>query len=139
MSRFVSTAAALLAIGFTSATVEAADPPTSRTLLVKVKFDRESLQGALEKITAQTGVPFEMNAPDLRLEGITGCSAFGCDEPEQPLEHLVRWMFKKDCPDDKIVYTVKTNAEGKNVVHVTTRSAAERRREQIFPEFNIEK
>jgi len=138
MTRFVLPAAAILAIPSFFPSARAADPHTSRTLEVAVKFERNSMQGSLEMITARTGVPFEIYGPDLQLEGITGCQSYGMDEPRQPLEDLLKKLLLRNNRDGKLAYTVKTNAEGLNVVHIVTRQGAEKRDEQIFPEFTIE-
>jgi hypothetical protein len=138
MIRIVIGAVLFLGIGLRTATTESADPHTSRTLEVAIKFERESLQGSLERITAKTGVPFVLNGRDLHLEGITGCQSYRMDEPRQPLEDLLKKMLLLNNADGKLAYTVKTNEEGINVVHIVTRQAAQRRDEQIFPEFTIE-
>jgi len=145
MTRLFLSTAALLAIACTLSTADPADAqkpraakrPTSRTFQMALFFDRKALDDTLFLISATIGVPIEIVGPDLQLQGVTKNQSFALNEPQQPVEQLLRTILLKANPDDKLAYTVKPNAQGIDTVYIVSREGAAKRGETLFPEFKV--
>lgn len=116
----------------------AAEPAKSAADALKKKmaltFDRNAFEDTMNIISDEIGVPIEFMGGDLQADGITRHKGIGLDEPEQPVGELIRKIFKKVDPDDRLVYIVKTKS-GVETLVITTRSAAEARGDKLPPEF----
>lgn len=116
---------------------KSAGPRTSQTVTLTIVFDRNSLQGGLEQISEQIGVPIEIVKADFIVNGISGCQSFRLDEKNQTIDSILKKMLSRANPDGKLVYTVRKNPEGIVAVYICTRAEAEKRGEELFPEFDV--
>ena len=103
------------------------------------RFDRNSLQGALEILSDEIGVPIEIVGQDMQVAGITRCSSIAMDLPKQTVEELLQAMLKRSDPDGRLVYTVRPNEQGVETISIAVRHEAEKRGEELFPEFTLKK
>lgn len=96
-------------------------------------FPRATLEGALETLASQLGVPIEIRGRDLQLEGITKNQSFGLDVRDQSAADILRQILRQASPDGKLVYVVGAAADGVPTLYITTRAAATERGEEIEP------
>lgn len=101
-----------------------------------LSFPRNTLERALEMVSEEIGVPIIILGTDLQVEGITKNQSFGMDEAEQPARDILRKILAKADPAGRLLYVIKPREEdGQEVLYVTTRAAAEKRRDPLPPEF----
>lgn len=117
---------------------QAAEPAKSTAEALKKKmaltFDRNSFEDTMNIVAEEIGVKVEFMGGDLQADGITRHKGLTLDEPEQPAGELIRKIFKKADPDDRLVYVIKTKSGAETLV-ITTRAAAEARGDKLPPEF----
>jgi hypothetical protein len=99
---------------------------------MSLSFDRETLERALQLVSAEIGVPIEILGGDLQLEGITKNQSFKLDENDKPAAEILRKILLLASPDGKLVYVVKPRpAGGEEALFITTRSAAQKRGDRL--------
>lgn len=135
MTRLVICAA--LAAGMWCNVATAQVPRTSRTVECTIRFDRNDLQKVLEKMSDEYGVAFEIDADDMRQAGITKCQSIGMDESRLTVEEWLQKLLRRQDPEGKLAYTLRKNDKGLETVWIVTRRGAEKRGEEMFPEFKI--
>jgi hypothetical protein len=92
----------------------------------------DTLERALQTISAEIGVPIEILGGDLVGEGITRNNRFDLDIKETPAGEALRTVLLKANPEGKLVYVIKPqSAEGEEAIYVTTRAGAQRRGEAL--------
>ncbi|MFM8953210.1 MAG: hypothetical protein ACKOOF_09165 [Planctomycetaceae bacterium] len=95
-------------------------------------FAKDTLEKTIQMIAEETGVPMEIIGPDLQLEGITKNQSFGLDEQDTSARAILKAVLQKANPDGKLVYVV-TKQDGAEMILITTRAAAEKRRDTLAP------
>ena len=96
----------------------------------------DTLERALQTISAEIGVPIEILGADFVSEGITRNNRFDLDIHNTPAAEALRAVLLKASPQGKLVYVAKPKSPGGDeVVFVTTRAAAQRRGDLLPPEF----
>lgn len=95
-------------------------------------FAKDTLEKTIQMIAEETGVPMEIVGPDLQLEGITKNQSFGLDEQDTSAKAILKAVLQKANPDGKLVYVV-TKQDGAEMILITTRAAAEKRRDTLAP------
>jgi hypothetical protein len=95
-------------------------------------FAKDTLEKTIQMIAEETGVPMEIVGPDLQLEGITKNQSFGLDEQDTSAKAILKAVLQKANPDGKLVYVV-AKQDGAEVILITTRAAAEKRRDTLAP------
>ncbi len=123
--------------------VVAAQPKTVWDKLKKnsnLAFGREPLIKAVELLEEEIGVKIEIQGKDLELDGITKNQSFGIEMRDKPAEEILLSIVqranpeKADGPADekqKLIYVVKENPGGEDVIWITTRAAATKRGDKI--------
>lgn len=115
----------------------AEEPKTAAEILAKktisLTFVRDTLEKSMEYLAAEIGVPVKIIGADLQLEGITKNQSFGLDEKNKPAGEILRNILKLANPDGKLIYVI-TKEGDQEVILITTRSAAEKRKDPIPPE-----
>jgi hypothetical protein len=100
-----------------------------------LSFERETLERAIQLLSAEIGVPMEILGGDLQLEGITKNQSFGLQENGKPAAEILRKIMLLANPDGKLVYVIKPRSPGgEEAVFITTRSAAQKRGDRVPPE-----
>jgi hypothetical protein len=103
--------------------------------IASLSFERETLERAIQLLSAETGVPMEILGGDLQLEGITKNQSFKLQEKDKPAVEILRKIMLLANPDGKLVYVVKPRPPGGEVtLFITTRSAAQQRGDSLPPE-----
>jgi hypothetical protein len=127
----------------TSASTDAAATTTANQVSVAEKlggkmslsFERETLERAIQLLSAEAGVPMEIVGGDLQVEGITKNQSFRLQENDKPAAEILRKIMLLANPDGKLVYVVKPRpAGGEEAVFITTRAAAQKRGDRLPPE-----
>ena len=95
-------------------------------------FAKDTLEKTIQMISDEVGVPMEIVGPDLQLEGITKNQSFGLDEQDKSAKAILKVVLQKANPDGKLVYVV-TKQDGAEAILITTRAAAEKRRDTLAP------
>jgi serine/threonine protein kinase len=102
---------------------------------VSLSFERETLERAIQLLSAETGVPMEILGGDLQVEGITKNQSFKLQETDKPAAEILRKIMLLANPDGKLVYVVKQRPPGgEDALFITTRSAAQKRGDRLPPE-----
>jgi hypothetical protein len=97
----------------------------------------DTLERALQSISAEIGVPIEILGSDLVSEGITRNNRFDLDIQNMPAAEAIRAVLLKASPQGKLVYVAKPKSPGGDeVVFITTRAAAQRRGDAFPSEFS---
>jgi len=105
-------------------------------------FPKETLQRALEMLSEAIDVPLEIAGRDLQLEGITKNQSFALELRDRPAAEILQSVLLRANPDrtasgptdvkQKLVYVVReSQGERPGAIVVTTRTAANRRGEQL--------
>jgi len=105
-------------------------------------FPKETLQKALEILSADLGLPLRIAGRDLQLEGITKNQSLGIDLRDRLAAEILLEILLRANPDrtasgptdakQKLVYVLREAVEGeRGAIVVTTRSAARRRGEKL--------
>jgi serine/threonine protein kinase len=98
-------------------------------------FPRDTLEKSLENLFRDVGINYEILGTDLQLEGITKNQSFGLDEQDKPAGEILRKIMILANPDGKLVYVVKPKQPGgPEMLFITTRSAAAKRKDTLPPE-----
>jgi hypothetical protein len=96
----------------------------------------DTLERALQTISAEIGVSIEILGADFVSEGITRNNRFDLDIHNTPAAEAIRTVLLKASPQGKLVYVAKPKSPGgDDVVFVTTRAAAQKRGDPLPPEF----
>ena len=95
-------------------------------------FNRNNLEVTMQLIAEEIGVPIEIIGTDLQLEGITKNQSFSLDEENRTAGDILATIMRKANPDGKLVYVVRSKGSAETIV-VTTRAAAMKRGEKVFP------
>jgi serine/threonine protein kinase len=100
-----------------------------------LSFERETLERAIQLLSAETGVPMEILGGDLQVEGITKNQSFKLQETDKPAAEILRKIMLLANPDGKLVYVIKPRPPGgEEALFITTRSAAQKRGDKLPPE-----
>lgn len=130
---------ALQQAGRPVATVASAGPkaaPTGDSATAKLQktislsFAKDTLEKSIQMISDEIGLPMEILGSDLQLEGITKNQSFGLDERDKTADAILRTILAKANPDGKLVYVLR-NRDGEESLEVTTRAAAEKRKDTL--------
>jgi hypothetical protein len=120
----------------------ASTPPVSASeglhRVTSLRFTRDTLEAALERLSEDMGVPVVIRGADLQAEGITKNQSFGIDLIDKPAEEILVEILRLANPDktatgpgdvrQKLVYIISASGEGAaEQVVVTTRAAAAER------------
>jgi hypothetical protein len=96
----------------------------------------DTLEKALQTVSAEIGVPIEILGSDLAPEGITRNNRFDVNVQNQPASDVIRAILLAANRDGKLVYVIKPKPPGgEETVFVTTRTAAKNRSDSLPPEF----
>jgi serine/threonine-protein kinase len=100
---------------------------------ITVGFPKEGLDRALEIWANETGVKVVMLGPDMQMEGITKNQQIkDFNSKDQPAEAVLLALLKIANPQGKLVYVLKPESSGGEVVvQITTRAAAAKRKDQL--------
>lgn len=106
---------------------------------ISLTFDREPLERSLQLVADEIGVKIEIVGADLQLDGITkNQSIVQFNERNRPADEILRKIMLKANPDGKLVYVLRpAQPGGPEVLFVTTRAAAAKRKEPIPPELAL--
>jgi len=121
-----------------AAPIAAAAAPAATDALGKLEkkitlvFAKDTLEKTIQMISDEVGVPMEIVGPDLQLEGITKNQSFGLQEEDKSAKAILKVVLQKANPDGKLVYVV-AKQDGEEVILITTRAAAEKRRDTLAP------
>jgi len=97
-----------------------------------LSFDRNTLEQAMNLLAEDLGVKIVIIGGDLQLDGITKNQSFVLDEREKTADEILRTVLKKANKDNKLVYVIKPEQPGgPEAVFITTRAAAEKRRDKL--------
>lgn len=124
-----------------AAAPQAAAPPKEETIedklnrTVSLQFPRDTLERSMILLSEQIDAEIIIQGGDLQLEGITKNQSFSIDEQNQPAKAILQKIFMMANPDGKLVYVIKKDDAGKDVVWITTRAAAAKRGDTLPPEF----
>lgn len=99
---------------------------------LSLKFERNNLEVTMQLIAEEIEVPIEIIGTDLQLEGITKNQSFSLDEENRAAGDILATIMQKANPDGKLVYVVRSKGGAETIV-ITTRAAAEKRGEKVFP------
>jgi hypothetical protein len=100
-----------------------------------LSFERETLERAIQLLSAEIGAPMEILGGDLQFEGITKNQSFGLQENGKPAAEILRKIMLLANPDGKLVYVIKPKSPGgEEAIFITTRSAAQKRGDRLPPE-----
>lgn len=121
--------AAPVAVATAAAATDALGKLEKKMTLV---FAKDTLEKTIQMISDDVGVPMEIVGPDLQLEGITKNQSFGLDEQDKTAKAILKVVLQKANPDGKLVYVV-TKQDGEEAILITTRAAAEKRRDTLAP------
>jgi serine/threonine-protein kinase len=97
-----------------------------------LRFEKDTLEKAIQMISDEIGVPLEILGPDLQQEGITKNQSFAIDERDKPAADILRVVLAKANPDGKLVYVVRQQ-DGVESIAITTRGAVARRGDALPP------
>ena len=129
----------------TAAPPVAQTPQTPQTIAEKLKtktslsFPRNTLEMSLNMLADDLGIEIEILGGDLQQEGITKNQSFGLDERDQPAGDILRKIMLLANPAGKLVYVIKPQAGGGEVLQVTTRAGVEKRGDKLPPELETKK
>ncbi|MEQ8839260.1 MAG: hypothetical protein RID07_20815, partial [Lacipirellulaceae bacterium] len=125
----------------TATTVVPASEATVEDRLAKVtspSFPKDTLEQALNLLSEDIGVPITILGRDLQLEGITKNQSFGIDLRDKPAREILLEILLLANPDrtatgpddvkQKLLYVMRENPAR---IEVTTRTAAEKRGDQL--------
>lgn len=111
------------------------EPQTVSALLdrkISLTFPSNSLEDALRLMADEVGVPIEILGTDLQEIGVTKNQRFGLDEREKPAKEILKAMLLKARPDGQVIFIVKAKSGEKDeMIWITTRAAAEKRKDTI--------
>jgi hypothetical protein len=112
-----------------------------------LRFQRDTLETALEQLSQDIGVPISIRGPDLQADGITKNQSFGIDIADKPAEEVLIQILQMANPDktatgpgdvkQKLVYVISKGANGDEQVFVTTRVAAASRGDELPAAFRV--
>jgi serine/threonine protein kinase len=103
---------------------------------ISLSFPRDTLEKAVEYWANETGVKVAILGSDLQLDGVTKNQQFELAEREQSADAVLRAILLKASPQGKLVYVIKRDPpDAEETVFITTRSAAEKRKDPIPPGF----
>ena len=139
-------------LGQASAVSPAAGPASMSERLqqtTSLAFPKETLQRALEMLSADIGITIRIAGSDLQLEGITKNQSLALDLRDRPAAEILQAVLLKANPDrtasgpadpkQKLVYLVREALHQTEEVLVTTRSAALKRGDQLPDVFRTNK
>jgi len=130
---------ALQQAGRPVAAVAAAGPkaaPAADTAAAKLQktisltFAKDTLERSIQMLSEEIDLPMEILGADLQLDGITKNMSFALDEREKTADAILRTIFAKANPDGKLVYVLR-NRDGVESLEVTTRAAADKRKDTL--------
>jgi hypothetical protein len=99
---------------------------------ITLVFARDTLEKSIQMIADEIGTPMDIIGPDLQLEGITKNQSFGLEARDKSAREVLLEILGKANPDGKLVYIVREE-DGVETILVTTRAAAEKRRDKLPP------
>jgi hypothetical protein len=91
------------------------------------------LETSLALLQEEIGAKIVIVGGDLQLEGITKNQSFGIDEKDKPAFEVLKGVLLKANPLGKLVYVIVKEGNEESL-KITTRAAAEKRKETIPPE-----
>jgi hypothetical protein len=91
----------------------------------------DTLERALDTISAEIGIPIKISGGDFVSEGITRNNRFDLDIRDTAAEEAIVAALLKASPQGKLVYVVRPEAGGEASILVTTRAAALKRGEAL--------
>jgi hypothetical protein len=120
-----------LAVAFSLVTPCLADKALEKALDKKVTISdaRVTLEQALVELGGLAGINIEILVDDLRLEGLTKNQGMSLDFRDKPAREVLVAILAKADPKGRLVYVLREPG----TVAVTTRSAAQKRREVALP------
>jgi hypothetical protein len=122
--------------------VQEKPPETAAEILAKktmsLSFPRDTLEQTMKLLSEEIGIEIRILGEDLQLEGITKNQSFGLDERNKTAGEILRTVMLKARPDGKLIYVIKKDGE-KEIIFITTRTAAEKRGDKLPPELEIKK
>jgi len=102
---------------------------------ISLVFTRDTLEKSMQMMSDMVGVPIEILGKDLELEGITKNQSFGMNENDMPARDILMKIMKQANPDGKLIYVIKPKEKGgPEMIFITTRAGAEKRKDAIPPE-----
>jgi serine/threonine protein kinase len=113
----------------------AAPQTTSRSIPERLRaqtslsFPRDTLETAIELLSAAIDVPIEIVGRDLQADGITRNQSFGLDARDLPAAAILQQILAQANPDGKLVCVLGKTDQGQPQLMITTRAAAQRRQE----------
>ncbi len=118
------------------AVVQNAAPASAAEALKKkitLSFPRNTLEVAMQMMADEIKTPIKIIGPDLQIDGITKNQSFGLEEKDVPAIEILYKILKQANPDGKLIYVIKT-VDGKEEIWLTTRQAAEKRKDTLTPD-----
>jgi hypothetical protein len=112
-----------------------------------LRFQRDTLESALEQLSQDIAVPITIRGPDLQADGITKNQSFGIDIADRPAGEVLIEILRLANPDktatgpndvkQKLVYVIGKSENGDEQIFVTTRAAAASRGEELPEAFRV--
>jgi hypothetical protein len=98
---------------------------------ITLSFPRDTLERCLELLAKEIDVEIVIQGADLQAEGITRNQSFGLDERQQPAGEILQRVLQLANPAGKLVYVIRPQADGREAIFITTRSAATKRGDRL--------
>lgn len=101
---------------------------------LRLGFTRDTLEHAVGFVAEEIDVPIEIEVGALQREGISKNQSFGLEERDEPACAILLTILRRADPQGRLVYVIRVR-DGVASIEVTTRAAAERRGDELPPEF----